>query len=97
MVTVKLSFEVGAEKNRVDFSFDPIWGRLAISVDGVRRERDFHVFSMRLVRRYELTVGDEETHTVAIEKERKLFFAGFRRQQYRVFVDDRLVQEREGY
>jgi hypothetical protein len=63
----------------------------------VPRQRDFRIASVRLVKRYELTVGDREAHSVVIEKERKLFFAGFRKQKYRVLIDGRLVQEHEGY
>jgi hypothetical protein len=94
---MRLSFEVGNEENRVDFSFNPVWGNLAITVDGVPVERGLLIASLQLVKRYELVVGDKETHTVVIEKEQKLFFAGFRKQKYRVFVDDELVQEQEGY
>jgi hypothetical protein len=41
-------------------------------------------------------VGEHERHSVRIEKERKLFMAGLRKQKYRVYVDGRLLSEYEG-
>jgi hypothetical protein len=96
-VAVKFSFVVGDEKHRVDFSFNQFLGNWSISVDGVRRKRGLRVISMELVKKYELRVGDAEQYNVVIEKERKLLFAGFRKQKYRVFVDDQLVHEDEGF
>ena len=55
------------------------------------------MFSTGLVKRYELWVGEAERHRVIIEKERTLMFAGARKQNYRVFVDDRLVHEYQGF
>jgi hypothetical protein len=87
-----LSFEVGTgEKHRVDFRFDQMWGGLTISVDGVPVKRDLRIFSVSLVKTYELTVGQTESHVVRIDKTRVLFFAGFRRQVVRAYVDGQLV------
>lgn len=41
--------------------------------------------------------GRYRTHTVAIEKSRPLFLAGFRPQNYRVLVDDHVVATARGY
>ncbi|MFG1840232.1 hypothetical protein ACGFH8_17495 [Micromonospora sp. NPDC049175] len=49
----------------VTFSFSKFWGSL----------------SVELVKRYEFVVGQEERHSVLIEKQRNLLFAGFRPQQ----------------
>lgn len=94
---MNFSFTVGvSEQHRIDFSFDQFIGDLEIKVDGLTAIKDFRMFSLNLTKRYELTVGVNERHHVAIEKVRKLFFAGLRPQQYRVFIDGHLVQTYEG-
>jgi len=94
---MQFSFMVGVdEKHRVDFSFDQFMGNLNILVDGQSAVKDFRMFSLSLTKRYEFTVGVEERHNVVIEKKRKLFLAGLRPQQYRIFIDGQLVQTREG-
>jgi hypothetical protein len=40
-----------------------------------------------------VTVGDAEVHSVAIEKTKPRLYGGFRKQSFRVFVDDQLVGE----
>ena len=84
------------EQHRVDFSFDQFAGNLEILVDGQPLIKDFRLLSLKLTKRYEFTVGVEEPHLIAIEKERKLLLAGFRPQKYRIFIDGRLVQTYEG-
>jgi hypothetical protein len=94
---MQFSFIVGiSEQHRVDFSFDQFIGNLEIKVDGQTTVKDFRIASLKLTKRYELVVGVNEKHHVAIEKRRKLFLAGMRPQQYRVFIDGRLVQTYEG-
>lgn len=94
---MKFSFLVGVnEPHQVDFSFDQFIGNLEIKVDGRPLIKDFRMLSLKLTKRYEFTVGHEEQHQIAIEKTRKLFLAGFRPQQYRVFIDGQLVQTHEG-
>ena len=94
---MQFSFIVGMnEPHRVDFSFDQFIGNLEIKVDGRTTVKDFRFASLKLTKRYELVVGVNEKHHVAIEKKRKLFLAGMRPQQYRVFIDGRLVQEYQG-
>ena len=93
---MQFSFIVGiSEQHRVDFSFDQFIGNLEIKVDGQTTVKDFRIASLKLTKRYELVVGVNEKHHVAIEKRRKLFLAGMRPQQYRVFIDGRLVQTYE--
>jgi len=94
---MKFSFRVGVqEQHQVDFSFDQFIGNLEIRVDGQPIVKDFRMLSLTLTKRYEFTVGSHEQHHIAIEKKRKLFLAGLRPQQYRVFIDGQLVQTHEG-
>lgn len=48
---------------------------------------------MKMVRRWELSVGEHELHEVAIEKERHIPYSGFRKQTIRAYVDGHLVQQ----
>jgi hypothetical protein len=94
---MKFSFLVGVqEQHQIDFSFDQFIGNLEIKVDGQPLVKDFRMLSLKLTKRYEFTVGNQEQHQIAIEKKRKLFLAGFRPQQYRIFIDGQLVQTYEG-
>jgi hypothetical protein len=94
---VQFSFRVGTqEPHQVDFSFDQFAGNLEIRVDGQPLVKDIRMLSLRLTKRYEFTVGSQETHQIAIEKKRKLFLAGFRPQRYRIFIDGQLAQTYEG-
>jgi len=94
---MQFSFLVGIqEQHQVDFSFDQMIGNLEIRVDGQPLVKDFRMLSLRLTKRYDFTVGIVEQHQIAIVKKRKLFLAGFRPMQYRIFVDGQLVQTHEG-
>lgn len=94
---MNFSFTVGSnEQHRIDFSFDQFIGNVEIKVDGQTVIKDFRMFSLKLTKRYELTVGVHEKHQVVIEKKRKLFLAGVRPQQYRLFIDGQLAQTYEG-
>ena len=94
---MQFSFMVGVqEKHQVDFSFDQFMGNLEIRIDGQPVVKDFRMLSLRLTKRYEFSVGVNEKHDIAIEKKRKLFLAGLRPMQYRIFIDGNLVQTYEG-
>ena len=94
---MNFSFTVGSnEQHRVDFAFDQVIGNLEIKVDGETAIKDFRFASLKLTKRYELTVGVNEKHNLVIEKKRKLFLAGVRPQRYRVFIDGQLIQTFEG-
>ena len=94
---MEFSFTVGTnEKHQVDFSFDQSFGTLEIRVDGQPKVKELRMFSLSLTKRYEFEVGQQERHQVVIEKKRKLFLAGLRPQQYRIFIDGNLVQSYEG-
>ncbi|MFF0123824.1 hypothetical protein ACFYP7_31600 [Micromonospora arida] len=91
---MKFKFDVGVqERYEVTFSFSKVWGGLSILVDGQPVRQELRVLSVELVKRYEFVVGQEERHSVLIEKERKQLFAGFRPQQIRAYVDGHLVAE----
>ena len=94
---MNFGFTVGnQEPHRIDFSFDQFMGNLEIKVDGQTAVKDFRSFSLKLTKRYALNVGVNEKHHVVIEKRRKLFLAGVRPQEYRIFIDGQLMQTYEG-
>lgn len=95
---MKFSFEVGfEEKHILNVDYNQMVGLLSISVDNREIISELRMFSLSLVKTYEFSVGTNERHAVKIEKERKLFLAGLRKQKYRVYVDGRLIQEYEGF
>ena len=85
-----------AERHKVNFDFNQFWGPLNIDVDGQREVHDFRTLSLKLTKVYEFPVSTTETHHVRIEKKRKLILAGFRHTNYRIYVDNALVEELEG-
>jgi hypothetical protein len=93
---MQFSFLVGLqEQHQADFSFDQFVGNLEVPVDGQPVVKDFRMLSLKLTKRYGF-VGTDEQHQITIEKKRKLFLAGLRPQQYRLFIDGQLVQTYEG-
>lgn len=83
-----LSFTVGSvERHDVQFKFNKAIGNLVISVDGTPVIRDFRLFSLRLTKCYEFSVGVEEQHVVTIKKVRHAAFAGFRPQDVYAYVN----------
>jgi hypothetical protein len=94
---MKFSFEVGnEEKHSISFEYDRKWGKLFILIDGREAIKDIIIASFTLTKQYTFYVGIQERNKIVIEKERKLFFAGFRKQKYRIYVNDILVEEIEG-
>lgn len=95
---MQFSFEVGVEeKHTVSLDYNQMVGLLSISVDNREIISELRMFSLSLTKTYEFAVGANERHTVKIEKIRKLFLAGLRKQKYRVYVDGRLAQQYEGF
>jgi hypothetical protein len=95
---MQFSFEVGEqEKHLVNLDFNQMVGLLSITVDNREVISELRMFSLSLVKKYEFVVGSYERHNVRIEKERKLFLAGLRKQKYRVYVDEHLIREYEGF
>jgi hypothetical protein len=89
-------FEVGdTEKHHVAFHWGQLFGRVRITVDftEVVQENKALRFTSKPVRTFEFSVGDTETHAIVIEKTRKRFLGGARKQSCRAFVDGELVGE----
>jgi hypothetical protein len=86
-------FDVGlSERHRVEVSFDRLTHILKIMVDGTGVRSEWLWFSLRLTKRYELTVGYAEQHAVAFEKRRRLLLGHFLPSTYKVFIDGQHVQ-----
>jgi hypothetical protein len=86
-------FDVGQqERHRVEFSFNRWWGGLKIKVDEAVVVSERLMFSFRMLRRFEFTVGQTEKHLVLIEKKRAALFGGILPSTYRVFIDGQHVQ-----
>lgn len=86
------SFDVGVvERHRVDFAWDQMWGNATVTVDGVPLVQDLQMFSLSLVKSWDVTIGVTEIHHVRIEKHRPLLFSWARPQPLFAFVDGTLV------
>jgi hypothetical protein len=91
---MELRFEVGTnERHEVAYSWDQMWGRESLAVDGIGVLKTVQVMSFSLVRVREVTVGEVERHQVRVEKRRELILAGFRPQVITAYVDDEKVAE----
>jgi hypothetical protein len=91
---MKFTVEIGEnEKQVIFFSFNKFWGNLKISVNGKTILKDVRMFSVNLVKQYEFKVGQTEIHNIRIEKIRPLIFAGFRTNEYKIYVDGNLYKE----
>jgi hypothetical protein len=93
---IDFEFQVGdTEKHRVAFHWGQLFGRVRITVDYVEvlGENKAVRLSSPTVRTFEFSVGDAEQHAVRIEKIRKRFLGGARKQACRAYVDDALVGE----
>jgi hypothetical protein len=94
---VQFTFDVDGTK--VEFSRNWFTGRCTLHT-GTRDEvlqsslNPFTHYSITLKRQWHFLV---EGHAVIIEKERPRLLAGLRPQIYRVFVDGKLVLERNGF
>lgn len=95
--THTLRFTVGErERHEIVYTFDQMWGWLAISVDGKVIVRHFVTVSFRLRRAYEFRVGETEQHDIRIEKTRQLVASFGQPQPIRAYCDGRLVAEDDG-
>ncbi len=55
---VRYQVEVGTdERHLLDVSWDQVWGLMSIRVDGAEVVHRRHLFGLRRVRRFELSVG----------------------------------------
>lgn len=80
------------EKNLVEFKFNQLLGSTLIKVNEQPVKRQVRLFSEPLEERFEFEVGQNERHTVFIEKRRKMLFG----QKYFVYVNQRLVKLLQG-
>lgn len=100
---MKFDFEVGGPPPvRIEFRRNAFTGTMRITANGqtVAGASPFMPsthFDDRKVKRYELTTGTDTPHHVVIEHQFPRFFAGFRPQTYRLFVDGSLKKVYEGY
>lgn len=78
------------EKHTVTFSYDTMWGKMQILVDG----KEYSSSRVIIVGHtpFILQVGDKEKHNVRIELNNQLGFA-IRGSDVKVFVDEELVQQ----
>lgn len=91
--TMKFSIELGTnEKHVLEFTFNQLFGRSVVKVDGREILKKARWFSEPLADRYEFEVGQFEPVRLRIEKERKLIFGS----RYRVYMDNRLTQFYQG-
>jgi hypothetical protein len=81
------------EKNLLEFNFNQLLGSTLIKVNEKPIKKSVRLFSEPLQERYEFEVGENERHTVFIEKQRKLLFG----QKYLVYVNQRLVRLFHGF
>jgi len=90
---MRISLTVGeVEQHLVDFSFEQLFGRATLTVDGQIVKRQQRWFNEPLLEVHEIEPGAVELNRVRIEKERLSLFGS----RYRVFVNSRLVDVRQG-
>jgi hypothetical protein len=93
---IDFAFDVGeAENHRVAFHWGQLFGRVRITVDFMKVLEENNAVSLgsSATRKFEFSVGDAEVHAVLIEKTRKRFLGGARKQTCRAFVDGELIGE----
>jgi len=93
---VDVSFDVGsAERHHVSFHWDAKWGTAIVQVDGQVALRERHLLGIRKFRRYELSVGEAEQHSVVIEKRKPLaaLDGSWRHQSFVILVDGFAVED----
>jgi hypothetical protein len=89
---MEFTIEVGdTEKHQMHTHFDQVFGQVRVEVDGKSVAQDWRSFSLHRTRRYEFSVGTDETHDVVVELTRKGIVGGFRSQTCQVFVDGESV------
>ena len=91
---VQFSFQVGtSEVHEVTVQWFQWSGHLFVLVDGVEKLHWHLVVGLKMVRRWELPIGNHEIHQVAIEKQWQIPYSAFHRQTIRAYVDGHLVKE----
>lgn len=91
---VRYQVEIGAEERHVlDVSWDQVWGLMSVRVDGNEVVHRRHLFGLKRVRSYDLSVGEREVHKVVVEKRKTLPLGGVRHQAVDVYIDGEKVDE----
>ena len=100
---MNISLTVGSNaEHRIEYTRNWFTGAEQLKADGkVIASRSVvslsNYVSFPLCRRYEFTLGTDESLPVVFEKERPLLLAGLRPHTYRIFVAGKLVHERKGF
>jgi hypothetical protein len=90
---MKFCLEVGeTERHLIEFDFNQLLGQLHIRVNRKEVKSSMRLFDEPLTETHTLQIGEAESLTVRIEKERKMLFG----QKCRVFLNDRLYKYYEG-
>ena len=85
---MKFSLQVGeCEKHTIEFSFNQLFGRSVVAVDGQEVFRKKRWFSEPVQDLYEVNLEGNERIHLRIEKERGHLLAS----RYKVYVDNRLT------
>jgi hypothetical protein len=91
---VDFTLPVGqSERHEVGFTWRQGWAEAVMTVDGAEVLRERHPWGMRTVRRYQVSVGTSERHTVTVEKRKPWAWGGVRKNSFRVFVDGQVAGE----
>lgn len=90
-------FSVGRrEKHKIEYHFNPMWGTYRIILDGKKYLNGFFFFVYPIPKTVEFTVGEREIHKIRIEKRHRSMFRTHNDQNYKFFVDDKLIKEING-
>jgi hypothetical protein len=94
---VDFEFSVGqTETHQIRFSWDQWRGEAKLVVDGQEALRDLrerHEFLSKRVKRFEISVGESEVHSVIVEQRIPKLYGGIRKHTFRVLIDDILLSE----
>ena len=94
---MEIGFDVGGSRAR--FARDWFWGKATMEADGesvtLQDPMNFGThFGFELSRTYNARIQDCD---VVVVHQRPRLFAGFRPHYYRVFVDEEMVAESQGF
>ena len=96
-----IAFTVGdREKHSVAYHWDQLWGGLSVMVDGEITSTTGRIAKPRFRTTdapITFEVGEEEKHTVTIQRRMLPVLAGFFPMKHMVFVDGELIESHFGY
>lgn len=86
---MRFALEVGdQERHTIEFSFNQLFGRAVVKVDGREVFRKNRWFSEPIMDRYEIEIGARDC--LRIEKERNQL--SLFRSKYKIYINNRLTQ-----